>query len=111
MIHSETKPSFILPAQLLKLSPARAVLLCAVINSYKDRTGAAQLSNDFMSSLLGVKPSTVTALLNRLVKNGHVVIQKEPVSGNRLLVLSCAQDNFEVPDELISEIEDRFHGL
>ena len=111
MLQSETKSSFILPAQLLKLLPARAVLMCAVINSYKDRTGTAQLSNDFMGGLLGVKPSTVATLLNQLVKNGHVVIKKEPVTGNRLLLLSCAQNNFELSDELISGIEDRFCGL
>ncbi len=108
---NQIKQSFTLPVQLMKISPVRAALLCAVINSYKDRTGSAQLSNDFMGDLLGVKPSTITDLLNRLVKSGHVVIQKEPVTGNRLLVLSCAQDNFELSDELISGIEDRFCGL
>ena len=108
----QTIPTYSIPAKLMKLQPARAASLCAVIFTHRDAaSGTSQVSDKYIAEILNVKPSTVASLMRQLVKNGHVVIRHDPISGNRLLILSCEQFIDELPAEIAFAIEDQYHGL
>lgn len=73
------KPSYwaILPASVRydpKLIP-NAKLLYAEITALQESTGYCFATNQYLSSLFGLKPATITALLKNLTDNGYIKVE------------------------------------
>lgn len=83
-MEAERKPSYwaIIPASVRydpKLIP-NAKLLYAEITALQEATGYCFATNQYLSSLFGLKPATITTLLKNLADNGyiHVEIVRNP---------------------------------
>ena len=81
---AERKPSYwaIIPASVRydpKLIP-NAKLLYAEITALQEATGYCFATNQYLASLFGLKPATITTLLKNLADNGyiHVEIARDP---------------------------------
>lgn len=75
----ERKPSYwaILPASVrydTNLIP-NAKLLYAEITALQEATGYCFATNQYLSSLFGLKPATITALLKNLTDNGYISVE------------------------------------